>query len=98
MSNDQRSRVSRRSLLQWGLGAAAALPLLRFSRPARAGGGAAPVRLILWPSLNGADPAYFWPNAGNLSAMSLVTEPLAPFQPQIQFVSGLAIDGSYNHF
>jgi hypothetical protein len=98
MSNEQRSGVSRRSLLKWGLGAAAALPLLRMSRRVHAGGGAAPVRLILWPSLNGADPAWFWPNPGNLSAMSLVTEPLAPFQSQIQFVDGLSIEGSYNHF
>ena len=30
--------------------------------------------------------------------MSLVTEPLAPFQNQMTFVRGLSIAGSYNHF
>jgi hypothetical protein len=47
--------------------------------------------------MNGADPAYFWPNAGNLAAMSVVTEPLKAFQKQITFVRGLDIAGSNNH-
>jgi hypothetical protein len=64
---------------------------------ARAAGSGAPLRLILWPSLNGATPPYFWPNPGNLAAMSPITEPLAPYQKQITFVRGVDIAGSTNH-
>jgi hypothetical protein len=94
------TRPSRRSLLQLGL-AAAALPLLRFggrTREARAAAGTAPQRLVLFPSMNGAAPQHFWPNPGNLAAMSLVTEPLRAFQNRTTFIRGLDIDGSYNHF
>jgi hypothetical protein len=91
--------LSRRSLLQLGLGAAAAVPLLRFSRgTAAAASGAPPLRLVLFPSMNGADPSQFWPSAGNLAAMSPVTEPLKAYQSQMTFVKGLNIEGSTNHF
>lgn len=91
--------INRRRFLGLGLGAAAALPLLRLGGGgARAGGGAAPKRLILWPSLNGAAAEYFWPSPGNLGAMSAVTEPLAAYQSKMTFVRGLSIEGSYNHF
>src|SRR5688500_15082864 len=90
--------IDRRSLFKWGLGAAATLPFLRLGSRARAGGGAAPKRLILWPSLNGAAPEHFWPNPGNLAAMSTVTAPLAAYQSRMTFVRGLNIEGSYNHF
>jgi hypothetical protein len=93
-----RSTISRRALLGLGLGAAAALPLLRWSGRARAASGPAPRRLVLFPSLNGAAPEHFWPNPGNLAAMSLITEPLAAWRDQITFVRGVDIDGSYNHF
>jgi uncharacterized protein DUF1552 len=85
--------VTRRQLLK-RTGAAAAWPLA--GRLARAAG-PAPLRLILWPALNGADPQYFWPNPGNLSAMSMVTAPLAPYQKQITFLRGLDVAGSFNH-
>ena len=39
-----------------------------------------PMRLIMFPLLNGAEPRFFWPNPGNLAAMSLVTEPLKAYQ------------------
>jgi hypothetical protein len=90
--------LDRRSFFKLGLGTAAALPFLRLASRARAGGGAAPRRLILWPSLNGAAPEYFWPNPGNLAAMSVVTQPLAAYQARMTFVRGLSIEGSYNHF
>jgi hypothetical protein len=48
--------------------------------------------------MNGAAPEHFWPNAGNLAAMSLVTEPLAAYQSKMTFLRGLDIEGSYNHF
>jgi hypothetical protein len=48
--------------------------------------------------MNGAAPEHFWPSPGNLAAMSLVTEPLKPWQQHITFVRGLSIEGSDNHF
>jgi hypothetical protein len=89
--------VTRRRLLATAGTAAAALPFLGGARAARAASGA-PIRLVIWPSLNGAEPGYFWPNPGNLAAMSQITAPLAPYQKQITFVKGVDIDGSYNHF
>ena len=93
-----RSSIDRRSRFKRGLGALAGATLLRGSRRARAGGSGAPQRLVLWPSMNGAAAEHFWPAAGNLAAMSLITEPLAAFQPRMTFVRGLDIEGSYNHF
>jgi hypothetical protein len=55
----------------------------------------APVRVILWPGLNGAVDQYFWPNG---SAMNVITEPLGDLANQITFLRGLSIDGSFNHF
>ncbi len=96
---DSMKYVSRRSFVRTLGAAAAALPFMHLARGARvtAAPGDAPLRLVLWPSMNGADPAYFWPNAGNLSAMSVITEPLAPWQKQITFLRGLDIEGSNNH-
>jgi hypothetical protein len=95
------SPPTRRSLLHLGL-AAAALPLLRFVprsvREARAADGVTPKRLILWPSMNGSPADHFWPNPGNLAALSLVLEPLRAWQPKMTFIRGLDIEGSYNHF
>jgi hypothetical protein len=47
--------------------------------------------------LNGAAHQYFWPSAGNLAALSMVTEPLKPYQRQLTFVKGVDIAGSFNH-
>lgn len=95
------SPPTRRSLLHLGL-AAAALPLLRFVprsvREARAADGTTPKRLILWPSMNGSPAQHFWPNPGNLAALSLILEPLRQWQPKMTFIRGLDIEGSYNHF
>ncbi len=90
--------LSRRSLLKYFGAAAATLPIASHLRFGRAAEGSAPVRLVLFPSMNGAAPEYFWPSPGNLSAMSVVTEPLAPYQSQMTFVRGLDIEGSFNHF
>ncbi len=92
----------RRSFLRaLGLGAAA-LPLgatlSPFVRRAAAGGAAAPARLVLFPGMNGADPAHFWPNPGRLSELSLVTSPLARWADRTTFVRGLDVAGSDNHF
>ncbi|MFT3926868.1 MAG: DUF1552 domain-containing protein [Myxococcales bacterium] len=87
---------SRREFL-FSLGAALAASQLRGFPSVRAESTGAPLRLVLWPSMNGAQPEYFWPNAGNLSALSVVTEPLKAYQQQISFVKGLDIAGSENH-
>jgi hypothetical protein len=87
--------VDRRNFLRLMGLSAAALPLLGHLPRAAAAAGAAPVRLILFPSMNGAQS--FWPS-GDLANMSVVTRPLAAFQPQIQFVRGIGIANSDNHF
>jgi hypothetical protein len=87
--------VSRRGLLK-GLGAAAVtLPFLQFaSRGERAGAAdGAPLRLVLWPSLNGCDPRFFWPG----QADTITTKPLAPYDSQITYLRGLDIAGSHDH-
>jgi hypothetical protein len=95
------SQYSRRSLLK-GLGlAAASLPMLRYATRAREASAHAdgpPKRLILWPSMNGSAAQHFWPNPGNLAALSLVLEPLRAWSSKMTFIRGLDIEGSYNHF
>ena len=66
-------------------------------RAKRAYAAGAPLRLVILPMLNGAEPRFFWPNPGNLAGMSTVTQPLAPYQRQITFVRGINIEGSNNH-
>jgi len=90
------AKIGRRTLLKLALGGAAALPLLRFGGSrARASGSGAPRRLILFPSLNGCAPEYFWPTA---TAMNIATQPLAAYRSRMTFLRGLNIEGSYNHF
>ncbi len=87
--------LTRRQLMARAGTAAAGWQLSRYGA-ARAAGGA-PTRLVVFPLLNGADHRLFWPNPGNLSAMSTVTQPLAPYQSQLTFVRGIDIEGSFNH-
>jgi hypothetical protein len=89
-------RLSRRQWLAATTAAAVASPLLGRRAFAQAGG--APLRLVLWPMMNGAESQYFWPNPGNLAAMSTITEPLKNYSRQITFVRGVDIAGSQNHF
>lgn len=95
---DRSPPFSRRALLA-GAGAglaAASLPWpLRQARGAITG---PPLRFIAWPMFNGAEDRFFLPSAGNLAAMSTVTEPLKNFTKQITFVSGINMLGSNNHF
>jgi hypothetical protein len=86
--------LTRRQLLATA-GTAAATWGLHGSRAAHAAG--PPIRLIVFPLLNGAEPRFFWPNPGNLGAMSPITEPLSPYQSQITFVRGIDVTGSFNH-
>lgn len=65
--------------------------LTRSERVAAADG--PPLRLVLWPSLNGCEPRYFWPGESD----TIATKPLEGYASQITYVRGLDIDGSYNH-
>jgi hypothetical protein len=87
-------RLSRRQWLSAAGAAAVASPLLG----RRAFAQQPPLRLVLWPMMNGAESQYFWPNPGNLAAMSTITEPLKNFSKQITFIRGVDIAGSQNHF
>jgi hypothetical protein len=86
--------VTRRQLLTRAGLAAAGLPFLAPPRAAHAAG--PPLRLILWPCMNGAEAGRFYPT--NLSAMTGITEPLKEFASALTFVRGVDIAGSYNHF
>jgi hypothetical protein len=86
--------VTRRQLLTRAGLAAAGLPVLARSRAAHAAG--PPLRLILWPCMNGAEAGRFFP--ANLTAMSSITEPLKEFAGALTFVRGVDIAGSFNHF
>jgi hypothetical protein len=93
--------ITRRQLLSRAAVGTAAASLgtlggpLGSSRLAHAAG--APLRLIIFPLLNGAEPRFFWPNPGNLAAMSMVTEPFKAFQSKLTFVRGIDVSGSFNH-
>jgi hypothetical protein len=87
-----RRAPSRRDLLA-GAVLTAAWPLR-----GRAAASGPPLRLILWPSMNGAEAQHFWPNPGNLAALSVVTEPLRAYQRQLTFIRNVDITGSDNHF
>jgi hypothetical protein len=93
-----RVSASRRELLVRAALSAAAWPVLGRGKLARAATGGPPLRLILWPSMNGAESQHFWPNPGNLAAMSVVTEPLRAYQRQLTFIRNVDISGSDNHF
>jgi hypothetical protein len=92
-----RTLTRRRLLTSAGL-TVAAWPFLPASRPAQAAVGGAPLRLILWPMMNGAEDRFFLPSPGNLAAMSTITEPLKAYQSQLTFLKGINISGSDNHF
>jgi hypothetical protein len=91
------SRLSRRGWLQAAGATVLASPWFTGRAAAQAPGGP-PLRLVLWPMMNGAESQHFWPNPGNLAAMSTVLEPLKNFSRQMTFIRGVDIAGSYNHF
>jgi hypothetical protein len=91
-----RSRLSRRRLLQ-AAGLAAASPVF-LGRGAQAQAAGLPLRLVCWPLMNGAEAEFFYPNGGDASALSTVTEPLRKYAQLATFVRGLKIDGAENHF
>jgi hypothetical protein len=55
-----------------------------------------PLRLVLWPCMNGAEAARFYP--ANLTTLSAITEPLKEFAGALTFLKGINISGSINHF
>lgn len=90
------ARLGRRSFLG-ALGAGLALaPLGGLATAGRASADptVAPQRLVLWPMMNGADPARFWPSTGLASP---VLEPLAPWAARTTLVRGLSIASADNH-
>ena len=90
-------RLSRRDWLQGAGASALASPWLAGRARAQQAGGP-PLRLVLWPMMNGAESQHFWPNPGNLAAMSTITEPLSSCSRQVTFIRGVDISGSVNHF
>jgi hypothetical protein len=86
--------ITRRDWLARGVAAAAAWPLVGGGRIVQAAASGPPLRLVLFPMLNGCAPQFFWPTLPNLS---MVTEPLRPYTKQLTFVRGVDIEGSYNH-
>ena len=93
-----RSQISRRRLLQAAGLAAAAPAFLTGGGPASAQAAAAPLRLVCWPLMNGAEAQYFYPGGGDASVLSTITEPLRKYASLATFVRGLKVDGAENHF
>ena len=93
-----KSQLSRRRLLQAAGLAAAAPAFLAQGGPVQAQAAGAPLRLVCWPLMNGAEAQFFYPGGGDASALSTVTEPLRKYASLATFVRGLKIDGAENHF
>ncbi|MEM9188829.1 MAG: DUF1552 domain-containing protein [Myxococcota bacterium] len=87
--------IKRRTFLGAAAGLVAA-PFLGGPWSVTASPGAVPLRLVLFPSLNGTRHESFWPLAdGRLPEIS---EPLLPIRERVSFVRGLRMEGSFNHF
>jgi hypothetical protein len=84
--------INRRDFLRAAGAAALALPLARL----HAQTAAAPLRLILWPMMNGAVINSF--NPQNFSALSVITDPLMAHKNRLLFVQGMGIEGSHDHY
>jgi len=93
-----RSQLSRRRLLQAAGLAAVTSPFLAGGAPAQAQAAAAPLRLVCWPLMNGAESQYFYPGGSDASVLSTITEPLRKYASLATFIKGLKIDGAENHF
>ncbi len=93
-----KSRLSRRRLLQAAGLAAASPAFLGRSTQAQAQAAGAPLRLVCWPLMNGAEAQHFYPGGSDASVLSTVTEPLRKYANLATFVKGLKIDGAENHF
>ncbi len=91
-----RSRLSRRRLLQ-AAGLSAVSPVF-LGGGAQAQAAGAPLRLVCWPLMNGAEANFFYPGGSDASVLSTVTEPLKQYGKLATFVRGLKIDGAENHF
>ncbi|HXK18646.1 MAG TPA: DUF1552 domain-containing protein [Polyangiaceae bacterium] len=93
-----KSQLSRRRLLQAAGLAAAAPAFLHGGGAVQAQAAAAPLRLVCWPLMNGAEAQYFYPGGADASTLSTVTQPLGKYGSLATFVKGLKIDGAENHF
>jgi hypothetical protein len=95
-----RNQISRRRLLQ-AAGLAAAAPAFLgkgAGAPAQAQAAGAPLRLVCWPMMNGAEEKYFYPGGSDATALSTITQPLGKHGAIATFIKGLKIDGAENHF
>jgi hypothetical protein len=93
----KRQLLSRRRLLQVaGLAAAASPAFLGGGAHAQAAG--APLRVVCWPLMNGAESNFFYPGGQDASVLSTITEPLRKHASLATFVKGLKVDGADNHF
>lgn len=96
MPSTRRQLLTRFGLagLAGSLGWAGRLPLARaLAGPVQHRRGA-PLRLILFPVLNGVEDQYFWPTGDTLP---MATEPLNSFRDRMTFVRGLDTAGSHDH-
>ncbi len=84
--------INRRDFLRAAAASAMVVPLRRI----HAQTAATPLRLILWPMMNGAAVDAF--NPQNFSALSTITDPLLPLKEQLLFVRGMGISGSFDHY
>lgn len=88
---------SRRDLMRAAGLAAVGAPFL-LGRPELARAQAAnPLRLVLWPMMNGAESGAFYPTPGN-AALSPITEPIKAYARYASFIKGVNVSGSVNHF
>lgn len=91
-------QLTRRRLLQAAGLAAAAPAFLGAGGSLQAQSAGAPLRLVCWPLMNGAESQFFYPNGGDATALSEVTKPLSKYASLLTFIKGLKIDGAENHF
>jgi hypothetical protein len=91
--------MSRRDWLRAAGAAAAATPFLAnpFARHAQAQTGAAPLRLICWPLMNGAESGYFYPGGSDASVLSTITAPIKKWGSLVTFIKGVNVSGASNH-
>lgn len=93
-----KSQLSRRRLLQAAGLAAAAPAFLARGGTVQAQAAGAPLRLVCWPMMNGAESQFFYPGGSDASQLSMITEPMRKYASLATFVRGLKIDGAENHF
>jgi hypothetical protein len=98
MTHRSPPKLGRRRLLKAAGLAAAASPFLTAARQrqAFAQAGGAPLRLVCWPMMNGADAGKFYP--ANMGAMSVISAPIQAYSKYATFIRSINVSGSVNHY